>query len=460
MYLASLQFYYVKPTPGELYLIDPGALKAYKLKLPSAIASKKGLNSVRAVNPVMGFITTIDSASTAPASAGDLYRYVITSSGVNMTKLNTSPFTGGNLAQVAIYGNKLYLTSQNPSGNDGILWSVPMSGGAPKIEVDFSKVQGYGGLANACIEFNNKIYVASWPWKKNNVYMQQLWEYDPATKKVAKVMDLPRSKYTTYLYVVNMTVDTKQKLLVLVGLYRDVVYIDPVNKKVVKHFLAGTYSKRYNKMFYNLSLLNSCAYNPDTGDVALGTRTGHFDLATGSHGTFNLVPGVGSNRIANRNSVSGLTYLPAAGTLMDYTYGDGWRGSQDSTYYKNQYYFMNVNLGLPFAGQKWGAHAHNGLGGTFAFLILGTSNTSWGGIPLPFDLTPLGAPGNYVRCSHDLVFTTTLSGTGPGKGYAGLSWTVPTVAKGLSLYYQWYMIDAKANTLGLVVSNARKATFF
>ncbi len=435
---------------GEMYLIDPGSLKAQALTLP-AFLNQVGLNSITGVSPVTGYVTTIDGRSTAtPPSAGDLYRYVIAGTKVTLLKLNTKPFTGGNLAQVAQVGANLYVCSQDSTNKNGYLWSVPVAGGAPKLLVDFGKQAGYSGLTNGLTAFNGKIYVVTWPYGTPTAC--QLWEYDPATKNVAKVMDLPRGLYTTYVYPVHMTVDTKKKQLVVIGLYRDIVYIDPATKKVTQYH-AGNYRSSTKKPYY-YQMLNSGVYNPDTGDIGLGSRTGWSDLFTGSHGALDLIPGVGSSATPAYNSVTGITYFPAGAGCV--TYGDGGLGSPAAATYR--FWPIDVNLGLPMAGKKFGFHLHNATGGAPAILLLGVSKTSWSGIPLPFDLGPLGAPGNLIRCSGEAFAASVAAGSGPGKGKADFVVpSIPSAAKGLHLYSQWMVLDKGANTLGIVMSNARDA---
>ena len=435
---------------GEMYLIDPVTLKAQALTVPSFL-DKVGLNSITCVSPVTGYVTTIDGRSTAnPKSAGDLYRYVIAGTKVTLMKLNSQPFTGGNLAQVAQIGGTLYVCTQNPTGALGLLWSVPVAGGPPKLLVDFGKVAGFSGLSNALTAFGGKIYVATWP--SGTPTVSQLWEYDPATNKVTKVMDLPKGLYTTYVYPTHLTVDTKKKQLVSVGLYRDIVYIDPATKKATQYH-AGDWQTSTKKPHY-YQMLNSGVYNPDTGDICLGSRTGWVDLFTGSHGALDLIPGVGSSATASYNSVTGITYSPAMGHCT--TYGDGGLGSPATATYR--FWPINVNLGLPIVGQKFGFHLHGATGGAAAILFLGVSKTKWGLLPLPFDLGPLGAPGNFIRCSGDTFMTFVAAGSGAGKGQAGfLASSVPASGKGYYLYSQWLILDKGANSMGIVMSNARDA---
>ncbi len=435
---------------GEMYLIDPVTLKAQPLTVP-ALAKQVGFNSITAVSPVTGYLTTIDGRPSAnPKSGGDLYRYILAGTRVTLVKLNTKPFTGGNLAQVAQVGSDLYLCTQDASGKAGLLWSVPAGGGAPKLIVDFGKLTGYAGLANGLAALGGKIYVATWPY--GQPLGCQLWEYDPATKTAAKVMDLPKGLYTTYIYPVHITVDKAGKRLIVVGLYRDIVCIDPVTKKVTQYHAGNIRSSTMRPYYYKM--LNSGVFNPDTGDVWTGTRAGGVDAFTGSHGVLDLVPGVGTSPTAAYNSVTGITYFPSGARTA--TYGNGGLGSPATSTYR--FWPANLNLGYPIAGKKFGFHLNNATGGAPSILLLGVSKTSWAGIPLPFDLGPFGAPGNYLRCSAQTFVPFTASGSGPGKGKADfLISSVPSAAKGYTLYSQWMILDKGANNLGIVMTNARES---
>jgi hypothetical protein len=77
-----------------------------------------------------------------------------------------------------------------------------------------------------------------------------------------------------------------------------------------------------------------------------------------------------------------------------------------------------------------------GVGGTAAavgVLFLGFSDTSWGPVPLPFDLTPFGAAGCFVNASWDVVAGAGAPGSVPvdvpadtwlGGGVVHLQWAL------------------------------------
>lgn len=91
-----------------------------------------------------------------------------------------------------------------------------------------------------------------------------------------------------------------------------------------------------------------------------------------------------------------------------------------------------------------------------ALLLLGASNTQWGGIPLPFDLGLIGAPGCSLLVSTDIQLLTV---TDPN-GAAALRLALPTSRRfiGGTLYFQWVVVDPTANLAGLLTSRGLAAT--
>ncbi len=90
-----------------------------------------------------------------------------------------------------------------------------------------------------------------------------------------------------------------------------------------------------------------------------------------------------------------------------------------------------------------------------ALLIMGVSNTTWGTIPLPFDLTPLGAGGCNLLVSFDLIGGVVVNGSGTGKA----TYSIPNAPAlyGLVWHNQYAVIDAAANQLGIAFSNGGTA---
>ena len=87
-----------------------------------------------------------------------------------------------------------------------------------------------------------------------------------------------------------------------------------------------------------------------------------------------------------------------------------------------------------------------------ALLTLGGSNTQWGPIKLPLDLTPFGAPGCIVHNDWALVVpgvTMAIS-----SGFIGMKLPTPPDSRliGMTTHSQYVFLDAGANALGLFTS--------
>jgi hypothetical protein len=87
-----------------------------------------------------------------------------------------------------------------------------------------------------------------------------------------------------------------------------------------------------------------------------------------------------------------------------------------------------------------------------AILLVGASRDAWGSTALPFDLSPLGAPGCGILASPDLMFQTQTDGS----GVAELQFVVPNRSEliGARFFDQFAVTDPTTNALGLVFSNA------
>lgn len=113
--------------------------------------------------------------------------------------------------------------------------------------------------------------------------------------------------------------------------------------------------------------------------------------------------------------------------------------------------FFNV----PTIGQSMVLMLERARGSSSAVLVLAASNTIWGGVPLPFDMTLIGAPTCSILASLDLLVNTPTDVT----GQANVPVTVPAVAAfvGQPFYNQWLVLDQGANALQIVVSNGGSA---
>jgi hypothetical protein len=114
-------------------------------------------------------------------------------------------------------------------------------------------------------------------------------------------------------------------------------------------------------------------------------------------------------------------------------------------------------LGLGLTAQYLGS-SFVAAGGLPALLAIGTSNTSFQGIPLPFDLTPAGAPGCSIYNNWIAVFATA---TSPGaNGSATVNVPIPNdpTLAGTTHYSQFVFVSPGANTLGVFTTNGAANT--
>lgn len=92
--------------------------------------------------------------------------------------------------------------------------------------------------------------------------------------------------------------------------------------------------------------------------------------------------------------------------------------------------------------------------GAVTAMLFGFSNQAWGPIPLPFDLTPLQAPGCFWLVSVDGIDVVTNT-----NGVAPWTITIPpsTQLVGLEFFNQGLVLDSSANALGITFSNGGAA---
>ena len=110
-----------------------------------------------------------------------------------------------------------------------------------------------------------------------------------------------------------------------------------------------------------------------------------------------------------------------------------------------------ANGSLPVAGSQFNVQVSGMPWNTPAFMFMGTSNTSYGGAPLPFDLAPIGAPGCILRAPGTFLFgVPNVLGTGLW------NYSIPYLP-GQVFYNQAIIFDPAANSLGLTVSNVGEA---
>lgn len=167
------------------------------------------------------------------------------------------------------------------------------------------------------------------------------------------------------------------------------------------------------------------------------------------------VPGVGelSNRVLSlamtQDRVATAEYFPR-GTGSWAPTGGGCRGSHGSAP------FMSYGGGTPTVGGQHSHQVYSATPSTLAWNVIGGSNTTFAGLPLPFDCAPFGAAGCRIYCSHDVILG---SGT-DASGSASVTLTYPRDRSlaGQTYYTQFLVYDPAANQLDLIVSNYLRVT--
>jgi len=107
--------------------------------------------------------------------------------------------------------------------------------------------------------------------------------------------------------------------------------------------------------------------------------------------------------------------------------------------------------GIPDLGLNLDILLARGLPSSSAFMAIGDSDSSWLANPLPYDLAPQGAPGCLVRASVATSLFRPIDAA--GNATATLSIPANPALLAFRFFDQWWVLDAAANPLGLVVSN-------
>jgi hypothetical protein len=114
------------------------------------------------------------------------------------------------------------------------------------------------------------------------------------------------------------------------------------------------------------------------------------------------------------------------------------------------------HTGLPQLGKSFTVDLNNARATAAALLVLGFSDKLWAALPLPFDLTPIGAPGCKLLASGETMGGLVTSATGTAK----MTFLIPNISAlgGLMLFNQFIVSDPTVNTLQVVLSNGGKMT--
>ncbi len=106
----------------------------------------------------------------------------------------------------------------------------------------------------------------------------------------------------------------------------------------------------------------------------------------------------------------------------------------------------------PYIGDSFGVRFERILPNTFGFLVIGVSNTSWNGIPLPLDLGWFGMPGCKLASSYEW----SVNGWSDANGVLQWGFAIPQAAGlvGARFYNQAFAVDPSAHQRPFVLSNA------
>ena len=107
------------------------------------------------------------------------------------------------------------------------------------------------------------------------------------------------------------------------------------------------------------------------------------------------------------------------------------------------------NNGLPVPGLSYDLTVSDALGNAFALLVSGQSEQA---VPVPLP----GAPGCNLLIASEVIDLAVTNAAGNASSTIGVPNNSGLI--GLELYHQWAILDAPANALGIVVSDAGRAT--
>lgn len=208
------------------------------------------------------------------------------------------------------------------------------------------------------------------------------------------------------------------------------------------------------------------SYNDVFGN-ALGQ---YVQVSGGPPATFTPLPGTGEVSIdpGFYSLANGDYALPASSPMIDAgnpalpADGDGSPPDIGAYNYNPAYVPASTGFGAgcgPTAGWYWEPivgqsyyelHLSGGLSSAPALLLLGVSQSLWKGLPLPFDLGLVGAPGCALLTGPVVTFGATTD----AHGAALLHLAIPPSADlaGATFYVQWAAPAPGANPLGLLFS--------
>ena len=141
-------------------------------------------------------------------------------------------------------------------------------------------------------------------------------------------------------------------------------------------------------------------------------------------------------------------FLGANGTVVSFGSGCAGAGSFVPV--------ASTSGGLPLVGNgAWTQNLNKASSGRPAAFTIGSSNTMWGTVTLPLDLTSVTMPGCFLLVEPLVVLGTTTFGGGPGNGAAAVGLPLPPVTNylGMSAYGQWLVDDPSSPLNGKLAAS-------
>ncbi len=424
-YLVSLSN--TTSTFHELWTVDSATRKATQLTMAPSVK----VNCITMLTPSNGWIGTVDDPAT-------VYSMSLSGTTATMTSLfKTATALAGktNIAQIARVGGLLYF-STNPGAT---IYSIPVGVGVdPTLVIDLATVTGFptGGLANAiCSDGATKLWVGI--WSGGEIFEVDVSSTTPTAKLLTK---LPDSKLPTTGTSFPVHMHYRAGRIESIGLYGDVVVIDPATLKVDGHYFAASPT---GTGFVNTK--NCGVFNPDSGDYATASRDGSLDhvvpVGAGQIARFD-VTGIGGGAMPSNNSTTGIYYNPAGAKYSAYDNGCvGQAGFGPTSVGRGAATKGNASFGFGLdtcpAGQN------------IAILLIGASTVK-------ADLGGLGLSGCNLP-TVPLLALPVLTSNATANGFGSATVPVPLPNSSLTLHTQWILFNATTSTF-LAVSDGRTLT--
>jgi len=417
---------------SSVQLIDPFIGKSQPLSIKNFPGTGEGPDAVWIEGPTSMVLGT--RGGTAATQPGNVYRAQFGSSGWVATKLNTTVSGVSSVAALVVIGGTIYFpgatTSGGTTGTSAVLMSMPAKGGKVSLYVDVGKA-GSTGLGNALTAVGTTLHYFTFDSSASTTANSQHWTVDTTatTPKAVKVADMPDSKRISgaHFGVVQADYDPINKLLVIAGVHRDVLWRTPAGKDI-RHITTGSATVT--------DFLDGLALNTDTGAVGIGDRTGHYEELRCDGAVFMDDFITMPAPITNTTRLSNMAYV--SGKAKYLSTGPGCKQASGKTP-------CNYVSNLPAKGNKviFTLQAVT----KRAILVVGVKKNA-----TPFDMGVMGAPGCFLYQTLDfLIPATKLTATGAEVGPI----KIPTTAPNSTVFTQWLLTDS-VNPMGVVVSDGRR----